>query len=243
MRTLSPALLSAQQSSSAAPYLEAVVSDRIGGIRRLDWTRLYTGAEPDGYHAACVPGDGSLIRARVTGGHIYYQRVSSPGSGSDFSAWTDLGACADVAVALCADDARLLLFYVDAGGTQVKVRESTDNGATLGAAVTAASAAGAVTWLAADVKASGDAGLAYSVAGNVSFAKQTAGAWGAPSAWPNTASTITGLACYHHGDWNLAVAGTDAAGQAFLWICILGDGFALPPGTWSGLREVMRASA
>jgi hypothetical protein len=242
MRTLSPALLAAQRSASAVPFLQAVVSDRGGGIHRLAWTRLYTGAEPDGYHAACVPGDSSLVRARVTGGRLYYQRVAAPGPGSDFSAWTDLGACANADVALCADGARVLLFYVDAGGTQVKVRESTDNGATLGAPVTAASAAGAVTWLAADVKASGDACLVYSVGGNVSSAKRNSGAWAAPAAWTNSAASVSGLACYHHGDWNLAVAGADTVGQAFLWTRVFGDGFAQAAGTWSSLREVMRAS-
>ena len=197
-----PTLLAAQRSASAVPYLKVVVSDRVGGIKRLAWTRLYTGAEPDGYHAAAMAGDGSLIRARVTGGHVYYQRVTNPGAGSNFAAWTDLGAAANADVALCADGSRVLLFYVDAGGTQVKVRESTDNGATLGAAVTAATAGGAVTWLAADVKASGDVVLLYSVGATVFSAKQTAGAWGSPAAWTNTAASITGLACYHHGDWN-----------------------------------------
>ncbi len=242
MRTLTPTLLSAQQSSSGVPYLKAIVSDRVGGIRRLAWTRHYTGAEPDGYHAACVPGDGSLVRARVTAGHLYYQRIATPTPGSDFSPWTDLGVCADAGVALCADGSRVLLFYVDAGGMLVKVRESTDNGATLGAAVTAATASGAVTWLAADVKASGDACLIYSVGGSVISAKRTSGAWGSPAAWTNTAASITGLACYHHGDWNLAVAGTDASGHAFLWTCVFGEGFSQPNNTWSALREVMRAS-
>jgi hypothetical protein len=243
MRTLSPALLAAQQSSTTVPYLETVISDRVGGIRRLTWTRHYTGAEPDGHHAACVPGDGSLIRARVSGGRVYYQRVTAPGPGSDFSPWTDLGPCAGAGVALCADGSRLLLLYVDVGGTVIRVRESTDNGATLGAPVTAATASGAVTWLAADLKPGSDACAVYSVGANVFSAKRTAGAWATPAAWTNSAASITGLACYHHGDWNLAVTGSDAAGRAFAWTCIFGDGFAQPLGTWSPLREVTRASS
>ncbi|MEO8458253.1 MAG: hypothetical protein ABI559_10610 [Chloroflexota bacterium] len=90
MRTLPAALLDAQKSASAAPYLRATISDLIGGLRRLVWTRVYTGSEPDSFHAACIAGDGSLIRARVTGGHVYYQRVTSPGGASNFSVWTDL---------------------------------------------------------------------------------------------------------------------------------------------------------
>jgi hypothetical protein len=218
------------------------IADRTAGIRRLGWTRLYTGAEPDGYHAAAMPADGSLIRARVSGGRVYYQRVESPGAGSDFSAWADLGAAANAGVALCADGSRVLLFYIDSGGTQVKVRESTDNGATLGAAVTAATASGVVTWLAANVKPSGDACVLYSVGANVYSAKRTSGVWAGPAAWTNSVASITGLACYHHGDWNAVVTGTDTAGAAFAWTCIFGDGFSQAAGTWSPLREATRAS-
>src|SRR3990170_3408249 len=103
MRTLSASLLAAQKSASAVPYLKVVVSDRIGGVRRLAFTRLYTGSEADGYHAAAMPSDGSLLRARVASGRLYYQRVASPGAGSNFSVWTDLNAAANAGVALCAE--------------------------------------------------------------------------------------------------------------------------------------------
>jgi hypothetical protein len=243
MRSLTPELLAAQKSASAAPYLKAVASDRIGGIRRLAWSRLYTGSEADGYHAACMPSDGSLIRARVTGGRVYYQRVAGPGPGSDFSSWTDIDAAASADVALCADGSRVLLFYVDAGGLAIKVRESTDSGATLGAAATAVTGSGAVTWLAADVKSNGDACLLYSVGATVYTVKRTGGVWGASAAWTNSAASIAGLACYHQGDWNATVCGTDAAGEAFAWTAVFGDGFSQAGGTWSALREVSRASA
>src|SRR3990172_8653114 len=94
-RLYAPALLAAQKSGPAVPYLKVVVSDRIGGVRRLAFSRLYTGSEPDGYHAAAMPADGSLLRARVSGGRVYYQRVTNPGAGSNFSAWTDLDAAAN----------------------------------------------------------------------------------------------------------------------------------------------------
>jgi hypothetical protein len=243
VRSLPTALVDAQKSASAAPYLRVTISDLVGGNRRLAWTRLYTGAESDGYHAACMPGDGSLIRARVTGGHVYYQRVTSPNGSSNFSAWTDLGASANAGVALCASGSGVLLFYMDAGGTLVKVRESTDNGATLGAAVTVATASGAVTWLAGAVKSSGDALVAYSVGAAMSVAKRTGGAWGSPSAWPGAAAAINGIACWYHADWNFAIAGTDTAGQAFVWATLFGDGSSKPVGQWGLQNEVTRASA
>lgn len=242
MRALSADLLAAQRSPSAAPYLHIELHDRVSGVRRLAWTRVYSGAEPDGYHAACVPADDSLIRARVTGGRVYYQRVTSPGPGSTYSSWADLGAAADAGVALCADGARVLLFYIDPGGTVIKVRESTDNGATLGAAVTAANASGAATWLAADVKPGGDAALIYNVGAAVYAARRTSGAWGAAAAWPNSVASVAGVACHHSGDWNVAIAGADASDNDMLWTAVFGDGFSQTAGTWSALRELMRAS-
>jgi hypothetical protein len=70
MRTLTAALLAAQRSRSAVPYLKVTAADRIGGIRRLAFSRLYTGSEADSHHAAAMPGDGSLLRARASGGCI-----------------------------------------------------------------------------------------------------------------------------------------------------------------------------
>lgn len=225
------------------PYVRAVVHDRIAGVRRLAFERLYMGAELDGYHAAAVAGGGSLLRARVTGSHLYYQRVASPGEGSAFDSWSDLGSVANVDVALCAAGSRVLLFYVDTDGMTVRVRESTDNGVTLGSPVTAASASGAVTWLAADVKGDSDALLIYNVGATVYRARRVSGVWGSPVAWTNSVASVEGLACHYQSDWDVAVAGADADGVAFLWTCIFGEGVLQATDTWSSLRELMRANA
>ncbi len=66
MRNLSAALLAAQKKTTATPYVKVEVSNKNSGVVRLDWTRLYTGSEDDYYHAVTMPGDGSLIRVRVT---------------------------------------------------------------------------------------------------------------------------------------------------------------------------------
>jgi hypothetical protein len=242
LRTISSTILAAQKDASSVPYLRAVVHDRIGGVRRLGFERLYDGVEPDGYHAAAMAGDGSLSRARVAGGTLYYQRIVSPGPGGAFDSWTDLGSVATADVALCADGSRVLLFYVDTDVATVRVRESTDNGATLSSPVTAASAAGVVTWLAAAIKADGDALLLYSVGAAVYCAKRVSGVWGSPVTWTNSVASVSGLACHHHLDWNVAVAGADTDGTAYLWTCIFGDGVWQSADTWSALREVMRAS-
>jgi hypothetical protein len=190
-----------------------------------------------------MPADGSLLRARASGGRLYYQRVADPTSGSNFASWTDLEAAANAGVALCAEGSRALLFFVDPGGTTLKVRESTDNGVTLAAAVTAAMASGTVTWLAADVKANGDALLLYSVGAIVFTVKRTSGVWGSPVAWTNSVASVSGFACYYQGDWNTVFCQTNSAGEAFVSTAVFGDGFSQPASTWSALREVTRASA
>ena len=58
MRTLSATLLAAQKSPSSLPHIEAKVYDFEQGIKRLTWTRLYTGTEPDNHHGIAFDGEG-----------------------------------------------------------------------------------------------------------------------------------------------------------------------------------------
>src|SRR3972149_6689473 len=122
MRSLSAELLAAQKSRSAVPYLLVTVADRIGGVRRLAFQRLYTGSEADGYHAETMPSDGSLLRARAASGRMYYQRVTSPGPSSNFGSWTDLEAAGSAGVALCSEGAAVLLFFTDSTAKKVRLR-------------------------------------------------------------------------------------------------------------------------
>src|SRR3990172_4797665 len=243
MRSLTLELLAAQKGQSAVPYVKVEAHDRIGGVVRLAWQRLYTGAEPDGYHAAAMPAEGSLLRARVAGGQLYYQRSASPGPGADFSLWTALGSVADAGVALAAQGQSALLFYVGTSGTTIYLRESSDSGQSLGAAAALATAPAAVGWLAVALKADGTALLIYSAGSTVYRLKRTGGVWGSPQAWSNSVASVAGLACHYDGDFNIIVCGSDAQGVAKLWICIYGDGFSQAPDTWSALWEVTRASS
>ena len=243
MRTLPAALEAAQKEPSSVPYLEVTLSDRIGGIRRLAFERLYAGSEPDAYHAATMPGDGSLVRSRVASGNLYYQRVASPGPSSDFSSWADLGAVSDADTALCSDGSRVMLFYLDTDNKKVRLRESTDYGATLGASTVVVTASDDVGWLAADVKSNGDALVLYSVDEVVYAVKRVGGSWGSANAWTNSVAALSGLACHYEADFNVVVAGEDADGNALLWTAVYGDGFSEALDTWSALREVTRASA
>jgi len=245
MRTLSSTLLAAQKSSSRLPYVKVEILDRVAGITRLTWARLYSGSEPDFYHAVTMPGDGSLIRARVDPAsyQLYRQRVASPGSGSDFSPWTGVCTVSSASgIALASRGFRVLLFYVDTDQRTILVRESTDYGATFGGPTSITTAASTVGWLAAAINDSDVVCLFYSVGGTVYAVKRTGGACGSPSAWTNSAAAITGIGCVHQGDWNLAICGQDSAGKNKVWTCVYGDGYSQSPGTWSSLAELTVAS-
>jgi hypothetical protein len=133
MRELTATLLAAQKRDAAIPYVRVEAVNRIAGAVRLDWERLYSGDEEDYYHALAVPGDGSLVRARLTplsdAGKLYRQRVASPGPGSDFSQWTDTSQYNAMAVAAASLGAEVSIFWVK---TKREVRriKSTDYGAT-----------------------------------------------------------------------------------------------------------------
>ena len=92
MRILSSTLLSAQKQTSHTLYVKLKALNKIAGVTRLDWARLYSGQEDDYFHAGTMPGDGSLIRVRLTppsdSRKLYRQRVANPAPGSDFSQWT-----------------------------------------------------------------------------------------------------------------------------------------------------------
>ena len=245
MRTLSSTLLAAQQSPSSVPYLKIEIADKVAGVTRLNWSRLYSGSEPDFHHGATMPGDGSLLRARVdpSGYQLYRQRVAGPGPGSDFSPWTAVCTVSSASgIALASRSFRVLLFYADTDQRTILVRESTDYGATFGSPTTIAVAAATVGWLTADINASDVACLFYSVGGTVYAVKRTGGSWGSPSAWANSAAAITGVGCVHQGDWNLAICGQDSAGDYKVWTCLYGDGYSQSPGTWSSLAELTVAS-
>ena len=116
MRSLSSTLLAAQKEASRIPYVKVEAKNKIAGTVRLDWTRLYTGTEADYFHALTIPGDGSLIRVRLTppadGRKLYRQRVANPSPESDFSQWTYGSQYNIVTVAACSLGAEVSIFWI-----------------------------------------------------------------------------------------------------------------------------------
>jgi hypothetical protein len=247
MRNLSATLLAAQQQPSGRPYVRAVLSDFHGDVSRIRFGRHYTGAEGEYFSATVGAGDGSLIRARIdpVTKVLYTQRVTAPGPGSSFSSWTSHGAVsASGAVALAGHGSSVFLFFVDADTVRLRVKESSDNGASYDSASTIATAATAVTYLAAAIADGGDRVLLWSVGAVVWKSRYAAGSWGTPAAWSNSVASITGLACKYRFDWDVVICGTaTTSGDAKVWTCLYGDGGVQTADTWSSLKELTTATA
>ena len=116
MRTLSTTLLAAQKKAVRLPYIEALVYDYEAGIKRLSWTRLYTGSELDSHHGIAFDGQGSMHRIRAAAGNILYrQKITNPGPSSDYSQWTQLAADCAGPCAIAAYGAKVYIFYRTTG--------------------------------------------------------------------------------------------------------------------------------
>jgi hypothetical protein len=112
MKTLTSTLLAAQKKPDRLPYVEAKVYDYEAGIKRLTWTRLYTGTEPDNHHGIAFDGQGSLHRIRAAAANkLYYQKVASPGPSSDYSQWTQIATDCYGPCAIAAYGAKVYIFY------------------------------------------------------------------------------------------------------------------------------------
>ncbi|MFN0095109.1 MAG: hypothetical protein ACKVVT_10100 [Dehalococcoidia bacterium] len=246
MITLTANLLAAQKASPRRPYLEVTARARRAGALVFPWTRWYTGAEPDEPIAACVAGDGSLVRARNNAGNVRTSRVAPPvTSGSTFSTWTSLTASGTTGtgLALCARAGEVLIAYVktNAANREIVVRSSADNGATWGAETIVISNATVKEDVAVAIRQSnGDACLFWRQGAQVVRARRTSGAWGAATNWTLTnPAGLTGLAAGHNGaDYVLLLSGTElTTTHKRVWVTVFGDG-GIPSNTWAALVNV-----
>ena len=247
MRTLTASLAAAQKQASPLPFIDAVFSDYYGDVSRLRLSRHYSDSEDEYFSAVALAGDGSLSRARIdpTTKVLFTQRVAAPGPTSDFSQWTSHGAVSGGGgVALAASGSSVFFYYVDADTLTLKEKASTDSGASYGGVITVATAATAVTYLAAAVASGGDRVLFWTVGLTVWRSRFSSSIWGTATAWTNAAASLTGIACFYRLDWNLAVCGTEPTSlDAKVWATIYGDGAFQAADTWSALKEVTTANA
>jgi len=109
---LTATLLAAQKKAHRLPYVEAKVYDYEQGIKRLTWTRLYEGSEPDNHHGIAFDGQGSMHRIRAAASNtLYRQKITSPGPSSDFSQWIQIATDCDGPCAIAACGSKVYIFY------------------------------------------------------------------------------------------------------------------------------------
>jgi hypothetical protein len=245
MRSLSATLLTAQREASHVPYVKVEVKNKIAGIVRLDWTRLYTGSEDDYFHALTLPDDGSLIRVRITppsdSRKLYRQRVVDPSPESDFSQWTYCNQYNAVIVTCCSLGAEVSIFWIKSNRAIYRLK-STDYGATFGSPeLVDYSPTTAIHGIAADYKPNGDLALFFADQATLYVKKHVNGSWQSKAAWDKTTGDLSGVAAVYDGDWNLLITGKDSNGNFKLWSLVYGDGHDVAAGTWSELKQLASA--
>ncbi len=245
MRSLTATLLAAQKQASATPGIKLTARNDFGGVVRYDWERLYSGDEADYYHALAVPGDGSLVRARLTPAgesrQLYRQRVASPGPGSDFSQWVYTGQYDCLAVAAAALGAEVSIFWIKYN-REIRRIVSADYGASWGSPeLIDYTPTTSVHGMAAAYKPNGDLAIFFADQAILYVQQRTGGQWQARVAWDKSTGDLSGVAAAYDGDWNLLATGQDASGDDKLWALVYGDGGEAGAGTWSALKELASA--
>ena len=246
MRELSDTLIEAQRAASHAPYVMVEAKNRIAGVVRLDWGRLYFGEEDDYFHGVTIPGNGSLVRARIgppsDARKLYRQTVPDPGPLSDFSTWTYIGQYNCVCVAVASNGAEVSIFWVNTSNAVRRIK-STDYGVSWGSPELVDYCVTGGVGIAAAYKSNGDLALLFADGSTLYAKKCLDGEWQSKVAWDKTTGTLSGAGVVYDADWNLWVTGQDLAGNYMLWSLVYGDGGEASIDTWSALRGFASAPA
>jgi len=245
MRSLSSTLLNAQKEASRIPYVKVEAKNKIGGVVRLDWDRLYSGSEDDYHHALTMPGDGSLIRVRITlpsdSRKLYRQRVANPSPSSNFSSWTYTSQYNCVVVAMASLGAEVSIFWINSD-REVRHIKSTDYGVNWGSPqIIDYSPTTSIKGLAAAYKPNGDLAIFFADQATLYVKKRISGNWQTKAAWDKNTGNLSGVATVYDSDWNLFVSGQDSNNNFKLWSLVYGDGGDVSPGDWSDLKEFASA--
>ena len=245
MRTLSSTLLAAQKQGAAVPYVKITAVNKTAGVNRYAWSRLYDGNEDDYYHGLAIAGDGSLVKARLTlpadSRKLYWQRITNPGPGSNYSQWTYTGQYNAVVTAVASLGAEVSIFWTKTN-REIRRIKSTDYGASWGSPeLIDYSPSTSIYGLAAAYKPNGDLAIFFADQVTLYVKKCLGGTWQTKAAWDKTTGDLSGVGCVYSSDWNLMVTGKDTSGNYKLWSLVYGDGGDVSPGSWSALKELASA--
>jgi hypothetical protein len=247
VRDLSSTLLAAQKEASRTSYIKVEASNKHAGVVNLRWERLYEGSEDDYYHAATMPGDGSLVRVRVTppsdSRKLYRQRVTNPNPQSNFSQWV-YASQYDVVIVACGSlGAEVSIFWINADRELYHLKSS-DYGASWGSPrLLTYSPTTAINGIACAYKPNGDIALFFADQATLYVMKRINNSWGSKVAWDKTTGNLSGVAAAYDGDWNLFLTGKDSGDDFKLWSLVYGDGGEVAAGQWSALKVFASAPA
>jgi len=247
MRSLTSTLLATQKGASRTPFVKVEAKNKIAGVVRLDWTRLYTGSEDDYFHALTIPDDGSLIRVRVTppsdSRKLYRQRVANPDPASDFSQWTYCNQYSVVIATCCSLGAEVSIFWIKSN-REIYQLKSTNYGVDWGNPdLIDYSPTTAIYGIAAAYKSNGDLALFFADQSSLYVKKYVSDEWQTKTSWDKTTGDLSGVATTYDGDWNLFITGKDSNDNFKLWSLVYGDGGEVAADTWSALKEFASASS
>jgi hypothetical protein len=245
MRSIPTDLLAAQKSASSEPFVDVVASNEVAGVRRLDFAQLNATANPIAKHDVAVAGDGSVTRVRIDSGAVKQDRATDPGATGPWNTWTNLATGMGTNVACAAKGTRVIVVYTDAAGTGIKMRESTDSGATYAAEVAVVTAAAAVTDLAVAYKnTSGDHAIVFGTATALNIIKRTSGTYGSIATHGTAFSSVNGVAAAYGVDWSIMLTGVEATTlKPSLWTTTYGDGGDVASNTWGALFVQQQAES
>jgi hypothetical protein len=247
-RTLSATLEAAQILGAVTwPYLVAKIRRKWGGVTRYVWTSIYEGVVVDGNHTATMPSDGSLIRLRVTdvgdSRKLYYQRVETPGAGSDFATWSYLSLYDMLAVASCSLGAAVFQAYIKSN-REIRFRTSSNSGASWSAwSLLAYTTGTTINGFDAAYKSNGDICLAWNDSNNTYVKRCEAGSWQAAVYTSTGTTNKTGISIYHNSDWNIVLTYGSAGTASGVEQGIYGDGGSVEAGSWSTWQTIIGRAA
>jgi hypothetical protein len=245
MRNISDTLLNTQKQASHIPYVKLEAQNKINGVTRLDWERLYSGNEEEYFHALTIAADGSLIRARITppsdSRKLYIQRIVNPGNDSAFGNWTYTNQYNAVIVAAASLGEPVSVFWIKRD-RKIQCITSSDCGATWsGTQLVDYSPTTAINGISASYKPNGDLALFFADRSTLYVKKQVNGQWQTKSAWDKNTGNLSGVSAVYDNDWKLFVTGQDTAGNFRLWSITYGDDGKLPAGSWTELQTLAEA--
>ncbi len=267
MKSLTATLLAAQKKTRAKPYVSVLLWDNLGADLRLTWSQLYSDAVNDRPMAMCIAGDNSIVRAYSQGvGNLKWQRITDPTVEAQWNTWTDASTqCShmnQIYLVAQTSGAYVWLFYISRSDLILYCRESSDYGASWGAAATVktVSAGSELESVCAAVSTGTDLICFFStgVAGAYDVrlwrVKRTSGSWGSATVWTNSpVYRVRGMTCHKTDDYNM-VFGAEQAGTEFgfetasprvwcLYKVVYGNGYNVASDTWSASEIVERADA